>query len=79
MDVHQLASLMLRDSTIIAKRCADMARDYRAMANTWRQVLDDTQPGVLKTKKANDGKVGAPATPPQSSFLFVDPRGKAVL
>jgi hypothetical protein len=70
---------MLRDSTIIAKRCADMARDYRAMANTWRQVLDDTQPGVLRSKNNTDGKVGAPASSSdQELHLFVDANGREV-
>ena len=80
MDLHKLASLMVRDSFIIAKRHSELARDYRAIADTWRQVLDAAVPDVLKELSTQeDGKVGAPAsTPPQGSFLFVDPRGVSV-
>ena len=81
MDIHKLASLMVRDASIIAKRHADLARDYRAIAGTWRQVLDDTPAHMLKELSTReDGKPGAPAsTPPQQgSWLFVDPRGVSV-
>ncbi len=65
-DLHRLASLLVRDYTIIAKRHYDMARDSRAIADTWRQVLDDTVPHVLKKRSTQeDGKVGAPALSPQ--------------
>ena len=62
MDGQRLFSLLLRDFTIIAKRHADLARDYRAVAGTCRHALDDTRlladdPG----SPGSDGKVGAPA------------------
>jgi len=83
VDIHKLASLLLRDYTIIAKRHYDMARDCRAIAGTWRQVLDDTVPNVLRSDQGEDGKLGAPALgstlPGQDSFHFVDPSGKAVV
>jgi len=73
MVLHKLASLLLRDYTIMAKRHYDMARDCRAIADTWRQVLDGTQPNVLQSDQGQDGKLGAPApTPPQEPWLFVD-------
>jgi len=76
VDLHKLASLLLRDYTIMAKRHYDMARDCRAIASTWRQVLDDTEPSVLRSNQGEDGKLGAPAsTPPQGSWLFVDDNG----
>ncbi len=81
MDLHKLASLMVRDSTIIAKRHHDLARDYRAVAGTWRQVLDATVPDVLKELSTKeDGKAGAPASlSPQGSFLFVDDNNGVIL
>jgi len=83
MDVHKLASVLLRDYTIIAKRHYEMAGDCRAIADTWRQVLDDTVPNVLRSNQGEDGKLGAPATgshphPGQDSFKFVDTRGEPV-
>ncbi len=69
--VHKFVSLLVRDYTIMAKRHHDMARDCRAIAGIWRQVLDDTQPFVLKSDQGEDGKVGAPAVN-QGCFLFVD-------
>ena len=77
MDLHKLASLMVRDLTIIAKRQFDVSRDYRAMAGTWRQVLDDTQPVMLKELSTQeDGKPGAPAPHPgQEDFVFVSDEG----
>jgi hypothetical protein len=77
MDLHKLASLLVRDYSIIAKRHYDMARDSSAIASTWRQVLDDTQPLVLKSDQGEDGKLGAPA-PVQDSWLFVDDRNQEV-
>ncbi len=75
VDLHKLASLLVRDYTIIAKRHYDMARDSRAIADTWRQVLDDTQPHVLKKHSTQeDGMAAAPLVSPreesdyQSSF-----------
>jgi len=68
MDIHKLASLCLRDYSIIAKRHYDMARDCRAIADTWRQVLDDTVPGVLKERSTReDSMVAAPPTPQEES------------
>jgi len=75
MDLHQLASLMVRDFTISAKRYHDLARDNRAIADTWRQVLASQCSNVLKELSTQeDGKLGAPAVNqvPQSSFLFVN-------
>jgi len=61
VDLHKLASLLVRDYTIIAKRHYDMARDCRAIAATWRQVLDDTALDVLKSHSTQeDGMVAAP-------------------
>ncbi len=72
MDVHKLASLLLRDHTIIAKRLHDMARDYRAMADIWRLVLDDAVPIVLGCNE--QGKtVSSELLPPQESSA--DPFG----
>ncbi len=84
MDIHKLASLLLRDYTIIAKRHYDMARDCRAIAGTWRQVLDDTVPNMLQSNQGEDGKLGAPAigsspSDGQDSFHFVDAKGEVVL
>jgi len=71
--LHRLASLMVRDCTIIAKRHHDLARDYRAMTSTWRHVLDDTSLDVLKELSTQeDGMPGAPAVSGQESWLFVD-------
>jgi len=64
-DLHRLASLLVRDYTIIAKRHYDMARDSRAIADTWRQVLDDTVPNVLKKHSTKeDGMAAAPGLSP---------------
>jgi hypothetical protein len=80
MDLHKIASLLVRDYTIIAKRHYDMARDSRAIADTWRQVLADTVPVVLTEQSTReDGKLGAPASiPGQESWAFVDVSGKAI-
>ncbi len=80
MDVHKLASLMVRDLTIIAKRQHDVARDYRAMASTWRQLLDDTVLPVLKELSTQeDGMLGAPVPlPGQEPFVFVDAKGEEI-
>ena len=63
-ELERLASLLIRDLTIAAKQHVDLARSFRAMAGTWRQVLDDTRlrrdPGRLP---GSDGKVVAPADP----------------
>ncbi len=83
MVLHKLASLLVRDYTIMAKRHADMARDCRAIAGTWRQLLDDTAPIVLQSDQGEDGVLGAPPTSPLGGelqvALFVDGNGKAVL
>jgi len=72
MDVHKLASLLVRDLTISAKTHHDLARSYTAMARTWRQVLDDSVPDVLTNlPNREDGKVGAPIDPFRSP-LFED-------
>ncbi len=78
MDIHKLASLLVRDYTIIAKRHYDMARDCRAIAGTWRAVLADTVPNVLESDQGEDGKLGAPAPPRQGSWSFVDESGSAI-
>ncbi len=76
MDLRKLASLLVRDYTIIAKRHYDMARDCRAIASTWRSVLDDTVPVMLKSDQGEDGKLGAPApSSVQGSWAFVDDEG----
>ena len=77
MDIHKLASLLKRDYTIMAKRHSDMARDCRAIAGTWGQVLDATVPTVLQSDQGEDGKLGAPA-PSQGSWAFVDTSGVRV-
>ena len=77
MDLHKLASLMVRDFTIIAKRHHDLARDYRAITGTWRQVLDAAQPDVLNSDEGEDGMLGAPPTS-QGSWAFLDERGVPV-
>ncbi len=64
MDLHKLASLLVRDHTIMAKRYHDLARDNRAIAGTWRLVLDDTVSDVLKEQSREDGMVAAPPTLP---------------
>ena len=81
VDLHRLASLMVRDATIIAKRHAELARDYRAIAGTWRQVLDDTQPPVLyEHSTREDGMPGAPPMGSESQVdMFVDLKGDTVL
>ncbi len=58
--LHRLASLLVRDYTIMAKRHYDLSRDCRAIAGTWRQVLDDTPLDVLKRRSREDGMVAAP-------------------
>ena len=80
MDIHKLASLLIRDYTIIAKRHSDMARDCRAIAGTWRQVLDATPPFVLKELSTlEDCMPGAPAVSGQESQqTFVDVDGNKV-
>ena len=77
MVLHELASRLVRDLTISAKRHYDLARDYRAMADTWRQVLDDAVPDVLKGDE--QGKTVRSELQPQSSFLFVDDSHQEVL
>ncbi len=69
VDLHQLASRLVRDYTIMAKRHYDMARDCRAIAHTWRQALDDTMPSVLSSDvtPAGDSMVAAPPTPSEES------------
>ncbi len=47
MDIGELASRLKRDYTIMAKRHHDMARDCRAIADTWGQVLDATPANLL--------------------------------
>ena len=72
MDLRKLASLLVRDYSIMAKRHHEMARDCRAISDTWRQVLDATPaPDVKRAVIGADGKVAAPASP-QELFLFVD-------
>jgi len=80
MDLHKLASLLMRDHSIIAKRHYDLARDNSAMAATWRRILDDTGPYVLKEHSTQeDGMPGAPAvSPPQGSWSFFDEQGEEV-
>ena len=64
MDLHKLASLMVRDLTIGAKQLTELARTHRALAATWRQVLDGTRPPVLQTTlHREDGKAAAPELP----------------
>ena len=80
MDLHKLASLLVRDHSIIAKRHYDMARDNSAIAATWRQVLDDTVPDVLKEHSTQeDGMPGAPAHSPQGSWSFFDDAGESIV
>jgi len=62
-DLHKTASCMVRDCTIMAKQLYEVSMSYRAMADTWRLVLDDTEPPVLQTKNREDGKPGAPTDP----------------
>ena len=75
MDLHKLASLLVRDYSIMAKRHYDMARDCSAIAGTWRQVLASDGSFVLKSDQGEDGKLGAPAST-QGSWLFVDDGGE---
>ncbi len=77
IDDQQLASLLVRDYTIMAKRHYDLARDCTAIAGTWRRTLDDRQPSVLQTRSREDGMVAAPPTSGeesayQSSFEELD-------
>ncbi len=66
-DLHKLASLLVRDYTIMAKRHYDLSRDCRAIAQTWRLVLDDTVPDVLKTLSTREDSMVAapPISPPE--------------
>ena len=57
MDDHQFLSLLVRDWSIIAKRHAELARDYRAIAGTYRRALADTVPSVLPAPQEQDGGV----------------------
>ena len=78
MDVHKCASLILRDFTIIAKRHADLARDYRAIADTCRRLLDDTVPAVLKTAikgKTVSSELLSPPEPELPGLGSEDPFG----
>ena len=61
-ELHRLASLMVRDHTISAKQHSDLARSSRAMASTWRQVLDVTARSVLSQDNEEDSVLGAPAS-----------------
>ena len=80
MDLHQLASLLVRDYSIMAKRHHDLARDCRAITGTWRRVLDATQPPVPEGIQGEDGKPGAPdPLPGQDLWLFVDDRNQEVV
>jgi len=66
LDIHKLASLLVRDYTIMAKRHYDLSRDCRAIAQTWRLALDDTVPVVLKERSTKeDCMLGAPAVSPR--------------
>ena len=58
--VQVTASLMIRDLTIAAKQHLDLSRSFRAMARTWRQVLDDTARSVLQPNDQGDSVLGAP-------------------
>ncbi len=65
--LHKVASLLVRDHTISAKRLSDMARDNRAIADTWRLVLDGTQPNMLNSDE--QGKtVRSELQPPSDPF-----------
>ncbi len=76
IDVHQAVSLILRDFTIIAKRHADLARDYRAVAGTCRRLLDDTPAAVLKTAiKGKTVSSELPTDPELPGLLGPDPFG----
>ncbi len=68
MDMRELASRMVRDLTISAKRYHDLARDYRAMAATWRQVLDDTPADLLPSPSMEKGVVFDQKTLPEDPF-----------
>jgi hypothetical protein len=78
VDLHKLASLLVRDYTIVAKRHYDLARDYRAIAATWRQALALPCSDVLGS--TNPGKDSMVAAPPlnqeesayQESFEAMD-------
>jgi len=85
VDLHKLASLMVRDHTISAKRFQQLAGDSYALAATWKQVLAGECPTVLQSDHREDGVLGAPAvksdTPAeeQGSWAFVDMKGETVL
>ena len=65
--LHKIASLLVRDHTITAKRLHDQARDNRAIADTWRLVLDATVPNMLNSDE--QGKtVRSELQPPSDPF-----------
>ena len=78
MGLHKLASLLVRDYTIMAKRHHDLAKDCTAMASTWRQVLASAQPNVLPSGHKENGVLGAPASSPQASWAFTDEVGAEI-
>ena len=59
-DLHRLASLLVRDLTILAKQQYDMSRSFTALAATCRQVLAAARGSVLGCETPQDSKVGAP-------------------
>ena len=69
-ELGRLASRMVRDFTIIAKSHHDLARHYRAVAGTWRQVLDAT-PALLHDPglPGSDGKAAAPPPSEEPEIL----------
>ena len=71
MTAGKLSSLMVREFTIIAKRHADLARDYRALAATWRQALDDTPADLLPPPVREEGVVFQGKTLSQDPFRKV--------
>ncbi len=84
MDLHKLASLMIRDHTISAKRFRELARDSYAFADTWRQVLACERSDVLQSDHREDGVLGAPAVKSESpaeeqgSWAFQDETGENI-
>jgi hypothetical protein len=46
-ELHRVVSLLIRDCTLVAKAHHDLARHYRALAQTYRLPLDDTLLSVL--------------------------------
>ena len=71
LDLHKFASLMVRDSTIMAKQLRDASRSYSAIAETWRLLLaEPATTGVTSGWKSHLPTIGLVAVWGSGSVHF---------